>query len=64
MTLEIEPLQKLIICDEKQSCLFYSLPLVGSEKNILPFILNSNDFEPSIERQEILLNTQKKENEE
>ena len=31
------------------------MPLVGSENHILPFILNSNDFEPSTERQEILL---------
>ena len=31
------------------------MPLVGSESHILPFILNSNDFEPSTERQEILL---------
>ena len=53
--LEIEPLQKIIICDEKQPCLFCSLLLVGSENHILPFILNSNDFEPSTERQEILL---------
>ena len=28
---------------------------MGSEKHILPLILNSNDFEPSTERQEILL---------
>ena len=41
--------------DEKSPCLFCSLPLVGSEKHILPIILNSNDFEPSTERQEILL---------
>ena len=53
--LEIEPTQNKIICDEKSPCLFCSLPLVGSESHILPFILNSNDFEPSTERQEILL---------
>ena len=29
--------------------------MVGSESHILPLILNSNDFEPSTERQEILL---------
>ena len=50
-----EPENKKIICDERSPCLFCSLPLVGSESHILPFILNSNDFEPSIERQEILL---------
>lgn len=35
--------------------IFCSLPLVGSEKHVLPIILNSNDFEPSTERQEIIL---------
>ena len=53
--LEIEPEQKYILYDEKSPCLFCSLPLVGSENHILPIILNSNDFEPSTERQEILL---------
>ena len=53
--LEIEPKQKNILYDEKSPCLFCSLPLVGSENHILPIILNSNDFEPSTERQEILL---------
>ena len=53
--LEIDPTNKTIICNEKSPCLFCSLPLVGSENHILPFILNSNDFEPSTERQEILL---------
>ena len=53
--LEIDPEQKIIICNEKSPCLFCSLPLVGSESHILPLILNSNDFEPSTERQEILL---------
>ena len=53
--LEIDKEQKNIIYDEKSPCLFCSLPLVGSENHILPFILNSNDFEPSTERQEILL---------
>ena len=53
--LEINPIQKLIICEEKSPCLFCSLPLIGSESHILPFVLNSNDFEPSTERQEILL---------
>ena len=42
--LEINPIEKLIICEEKSPCLFCSLPLVGSEDHILPFILNSNDF--------------------
>ena len=53
--LEIEPIKKEIMCNEKSPCIFCSLPLVGSENHILPFILNSNDFEPSTERQEILL---------
>ena len=53
--LEIDPEKKSIICDKKSPCLFCSLPLVGSESHILPIILNSNDFEPSTERQEILL---------
>ena len=53
--LEIEPIQKIIICNEKSPSLFCSLPLIGSEKHILPIILNTNDFEPSTERQEILL---------
>ena len=53
--LEIDPINNKIICEERTPCLFCSLPLVGSEKHILPFILNSNDFEPSTERQEILL---------
>ena len=53
--IEIDPIKKEIICNENSPCLFCSLPLVGSENHILPFILNSNDFEPSTERQEILL---------
>ncbi|OUM69104.1 hypothetical protein PIROE2DRAFT_2989 [Piromyces sp. E2] len=36
-------------------CLFCSLPLVGSEKHELPFIINSPDFEPDTERQSLLL---------
>ena len=43
--IEIDPIKNEIICNEKSSCLFYSLPLVGSENHILPFILNSNNFE-------------------
>ena len=53
--IEIDPIKKVILCNENSPCLFCSLPLVGSENHILPFILNSNDFEPSTERQEILL---------
>ena len=53
--IEIETKTKEIIINENSPCLFCSLPLIGSEKHILPFILNSNDFEPSTERQEILL---------
>ena len=53
--LEIDPKQKIIICNEKSPCLFCSLPLIGSENHILPITLNTNDFEPSTERQEILL---------
>jgi len=45
-----------IIYKEDSPCLFCSLPLVGSEKHVLPITLNTNDFEPSTERQEILLN--------
>ena len=54
--IEINPENKEIIINMNSPSLFCSLPLVGSEKHILPFILNSNDFEPSTERQEILLN--------
>ena len=44
------------ICEDKFSPnLFCSLPLVGSEKHKLPFIINSPDFEPDSERQAILL---------
>ena len=53
--IEIDPIKNEIIRNEKSPCLFCSLPLVGSENHILPIILNSNDFEPSTERQEILL---------
>ena len=53
--IEIDPIKKIIKCNENSPCLFCSLPLVGSENHILPLILNSNDFEPSTERQEILL---------
>ena len=53
--IEIDPIKKEIKINDKSPCLFCSLPLVGSESHILPFILNSNDFEPSTERQEILL---------
>ena len=45
-----------IIYKEDSPCLFCSLPLVGSEKHVLPITLNTNDFEPSTERQEIILN--------
>ena len=53
--IEINPKNKEIISNLNSPSLFCSLPLVGSEKHVLPFILNSNDFEPSTERQEILL---------
>ncbi|KAG4104427.1 hypothetical protein H8356DRAFT_1369783 [Neocallimastix lanati (nom. inval.)] len=44
-----------IFIDKSTPCLFCSLPLVGSEKHELPFIINSPDFEPETERQAILL---------
>ena len=53
--IEINPKNKEIIININSPSLFCSLPLVGSDNHILPFILNSNDFEPSTERQEILL---------
>ena len=53
--LKEEKLKFIGICNEKSPSLFCSLPLIGSEKHILPIILNTNDFEPSTERQEILL---------
>ena len=53
--IEINPQNNEIIVNQNSPCLFCSLPLIGSENHILPFILNSNDFEPSTERQEILL---------
>eukprot|EP00833_Pecoramyces_ruminatium_P010914 jgi/Orpsp1_1/1184946/evm.model.c7180000091682.1 len=45
-----------IIINTSSPCLFCSLPLVGSEKHELPFIINSPDFEPDSERQSIFLN--------
>ncbi len=45
-----------IIYDAEIPCLFCSFPLVGSESHELPITLNSNDFEPSTERNQILLN--------
>ncbi|OUM57448.1 hypothetical protein PIROE2DRAFT_17572 [Piromyces sp. E2] len=45
-----------IYVDELSPCLFCSLPLVGSEKHILPFIIDSPDFEPNFERNALLLN--------
>ena len=39
-----------VIYNDDSPCLFCSLPLVGSEKHILPITLNTNDFEPSTER--------------
>ena len=44
-----------IIFNPNSPCLFCSLPLIGSESHILPFIINSQDFEPDSERQSILL---------
>ncbi|ORX61263.1 hypothetical protein BCR36DRAFT_579284 [Piromyces finnis] len=44
-----------ILIEPECPCLFCSLPLVGSEKHVLPFIINSPDFEPDSERQAILL---------
>ncbi|OUM65748.1 hypothetical protein PIROE2DRAFT_7163 [Piromyces sp. E2] len=44
-----------IFVDESSPCLFCSLPFVGSEKHKLPFIINSQNFEPDSERQSILL---------
>ncbi|OHT08283.1 hypothetical protein TRFO_04886 [Tritrichomonas foetus] len=37
------------------TCLYCTLPLIGSEEHQLPFILNSPDFEPDSERQSIIL---------
>jgi len=45
-----------IFVDDSSPCLFCSLPVVGSEKHKLPFIINSQDFELNTERQTILLN--------
>jgi len=45
-----------IIFDNLSSSLFCCLPLVGSENHVLPFIINSPDFEPDSERKAILLN--------
>ena len=36
-------------------CLFCSFPLVGSEKHLFPFFINSPDFEPDSERTSLLL---------
>ena len=44
-----------IVYYPKSTLLFCSLPLIGSESHILPFIINSPDFEPDSERQSILL---------
>ena len=44
-----------IFVDESSPCLFCSLPFIGSEKHKLPFIINSQNFEPDSERQSILL---------
>jgi len=44
-----------IFVDESSPCLYCSLPLVGSEKHKLPYIINSQNFEPNMERQSILL---------
>jgi len=49
-----------IFIDKSSPCLYCSLPLVGSEKHILPFIINSPDFEPDSERQSILLDGNEK----
>ena len=35
--IEIDPIKNEIICNEKSSCLFYFLPLVGSEKSYVAF---------------------------
>ena len=51
---------KHLTFDENVPCLFCSLPLVGSESHIMPFIINSDDFEPNTERQGILLNGNEK----
>ena len=53
--IEIEPKKREIIVNKDSPCLFCSLPLIGSESHILPFILNSNDFETSTEREAIIL---------
>ncbi len=44
-----------IIYYPNSTCLFCSLPLIGSESHVLPFIIDSPDFEPDSERQTILL---------
>ena len=35
--IEIDPIQNEIICNEKSSCLFYSLHLIGPEKSYVSF---------------------------
>ena len=52
--IEIDEYNNIII-EEETPCLFCSFPLIGSESIILPFIINSPDFEPDSERQTILL---------
>jgi len=51
---EIDNNNKIYV-DLSSPCLYCALPLIGSEKHKLPFIINSPDFEPDTERQSILL---------
>ncbi|ORX87290.1 hypothetical protein BCR32DRAFT_289410 [Anaeromyces robustus] len=52
--IEIDDNNKIYV-DPSSPCLFCALPLIGSEKHKLPFIINSPDFETNDERQYILL---------
>lgn len=47
--------KKNLINNEKSPSHFCVLPLVGSEKHIMPVYLNSPDFEPDSERESLIL---------
>ncbi|OHT14624.1 hypothetical protein TRFO_14915 [Tritrichomonas foetus] len=52
----VEIFNNQIISHSNQVSLHCTFPLIGSEKYVLPVLINSADFEPTTERNEIVLN--------
>ncbi len=63
VTESYENIEYLKNIDHKYPKLFFTFPLIGTEEMGIPFIINSNKFDPKIERDGIYLNSEEGENE-